>query len=92
MNIRSRNLNKSKSGKLAPEELLSSSNMPKTSSRFEQNFGLFDSVFHEVSDAIIIIAYDNNGYPSIEDINHQFEIITDHELDGIYGKSIFFFL
>ena len=92
MNIRSRNLNKSKSGKLAPEELLSSSNMPKTSSRFEQNFGLFDSVFHEVSDAIIIIAYDNNGYPSIEDINHQFEIITDHELDGIYGKSIFDFL
>jgi signal transduction histidine kinase len=92
MNIRANDLKTSNSGKIAPSQIFPSTNMPKNSSRFEQDFGLFDSVFHEVSDAIIIIASDINGCPIIEDVNHQFEVITDHELSEIHGNNLFNFL
>ncbi len=62
-------------------------------SRFETEFGLFDSVFHEVSNAIAIISHEHeNQPPEILDINHHFELITGYRFDEIRGRSLYDFL
>ncbi|NOZ43166.1 MAG: PAS domain-containing sensor histidine kinase [Alphaproteobacteria bacterium] len=59
----------------------------------EKEFGLFNSVFHEVSNAIAIISRDRDDqFPVILDINHHFELITGYPLDEIYGRSLYDFL
>lgn len=62
-------------------------------SRHEKEFGLFDSVFHEVSNAIAIISRDpDNHAPVILDINHHFELVTGFHLDELQGRSLYDFL
>ena len=62
-------------------------------SRREEEFGLFNSVFHEVSTAIAIISRQkDNQPPLILDINHHFELVTGYQLDEIYGRSLYDFL
>ncbi|VAV89396.1 hypothetical protein MNBD_ALPHA01-2020 [hydrothermal vent metagenome] len=64
-----------------------------TASRFEAEFGLFDSVFHEVSNAIAIISYEDKSHPpEILDINHHFELVTGYRFDEIQGRSLYDFL
>ena len=64
-----------------------------TPSRHKKEFGLFDSVFHEVNNAIAIISRERENHPPvILDINHHFELITGHQLDEIYGRSLYDFL
>jgi len=64
-----------------------------TSSRHEKEFGLFDSVFHEVSNAIAIISRQQENQPPVFlDINHHFELVTGYQLDEIYGRSLYDFL
>tara|TARA_R110002073_G_scaffold166553_3_gene323214 strand:- start:799 stop:1974 length:1176 start_codon:yes stop_codon:yes gene_type:complete len=64
-----------------------------TGSRYEQEFGLFDSVFHEVSNAIVIIARDSESQsPVISDVNHHFELVTGHTLEHIRSKNLYDFL
>lgn len=59
----------------------------------EKEFGLFDSVFHEVSNAIAIISREQeNQPPVILDINHHFELVTGYQLNEIYGRSLYDFL
>ena len=59
----------------------------------EKEFGLFDSVFHEVSTAIAIISREpDNHSPVIRDINHHFELITEYQLDEISGHSLYDFI
>ena len=58
-------------------------------SRYNREFGLFDSVFHEVSDAILIISAGDQSTPSyIEDINHQFELFTGYSLEDVRGTDL----
>tara|TARA_B100001939_G_scaffold348114_1_gene372756 strand:+ start:459 stop:1601 length:1143 start_codon:yes stop_codon:yes gene_type:complete len=58
--------------------------------RYDRNFGLFDSVFHEVRDAILIISTPTDTpHPIIEDVNHQFELITGYSLDTIKNTNLF---
>ncbi len=60
------------------------------SSRYNREFGLFDSVFHEVSDAILIISAGDQSHPShIEDINHQFELFTGYSLEDVRGTDLY---
>jgi len=64
-----------------------------SASRFEKEFGLFDSVFHEVSNAIVIISNENkNRPPEILDINHHFELITGYQFNEISGQNLYDFL
>ncbi|VAX07409.1 hypothetical protein MNBD_ALPHA03-1508 [hydrothermal vent metagenome] len=64
-----------------------------TAAGFEKDFGLFDSVFHEVSTAIIIISNTTKDLPpEIVDINHHFELITGYSSDEIQGQSLYKFL
>jgi len=59
----------------------------------EKEFGLFDSVFHEVNNAIAIISRETESQPPlICDINHHFELISGYQLDEIRGKSLYDFL
>ncbi|MBL4800667.1 MAG: PAS domain-containing sensor histidine kinase [Emcibacter sp.] len=59
----------------------------------DKEFGLFDSVFHEVSNAIAIISREkNNNSPVILDVNHHFELVTEYQLDEISGKSLYDFI
>ena len=62
-------------------------------SHHEKEFGLFDSVFHEVSNAIAIISHEpDNPAPVILDINHHFELVTGYHLDELQGRSLYDFL
>ncbi len=62
-------------------------------SHHEKEFGLFDSVFHEVSNAIAIISRgQDDRSPVILDINHHFELVTGYQLDEICGRSLYDFL
>ncbi|PCI33371.1 MAG: hypothetical protein COB54_03450 [Alphaproteobacteria bacterium] len=62
-------------------------------SRHEKEFGLFDSVFHEVSNAIAIISHESDNLtPVILDINHHFELVTGYHLDELRGCSLYDFL
>ncbi len=64
-----------------------------SSEGFGKDFGLFDSVFHEVSTAIVIISYtDKDLPPEIMDINHHFELITGYNFGEIQGQSLYKFL
>ncbi len=59
----------------------------------KKEFGLFDSVFHEVSNAIAIISRDTQDHsPVITDINHHFELVTGYQLDEIFGHNLYEFL
>lgn len=62
-------------------------------SRHEKEFGLFNSVFHEVSTAIAIISRQHeNQPPVILDINHHFELVTGYQLVEVYSRSLYDFL
>lgn len=62
------------------------------SSHHEKEYGLFDSVFHEVSNAIAIISREQeNQPPVILDINHHFELVTGYQLAEICGRSLYDF-
>ncbi len=62
-------------------------------SRHEKEFGLFNSVFHEVSNAIAIISRQHDNQPPvILDINHHFELVTGYQLEEIYGQNLYDFL
>jgi len=64
-----------------------------SASRFNKEFGLFDSVFHEVSDAIAIISTKaENDDPLIEDVNQQFEIITGQKIDMVKDQNLFSYI
>ena len=59
----------------------------------EKEFGLFDSVFHEVSNAIAIISREPGSHsPVIRDVNHHFELVTEYHLDEIIGQSLYDFI
>lgn len=62
-------------------------------SRFNREFGLFDSVFHEVSDAIAIISTNKtDDEPIIEDVNQQFELITGQKIDTVKNQALFSYI
>lgn len=64
-----------------------------TASRFEENPGLFDSVFHEVSNAIAIIAHKKSGMsPVIRDVNNHFKLITGFGYEDIRGRDLYDFM
>ncbi|MCF8473061.1 MAG: PAS domain-containing sensor histidine kinase [Emcibacter sp.] len=59
----------------------------------EKEFGLFDSVFHEVSNAIAIISNEQQkNTPVIMDVNHHFELVTGYQFDDIKGRHLYDFL
>lgn len=63
------------------------------SAQQNEEFGLFNSVFHEVSNAIAIISREEkNQPPVILDVNHHFELVTGYQLDEIFGKNLYDFL
>lgn len=73
-------------GKISDPDIL-------TRSRYEKEFGLFDSVFHEVSNAIVIISRNGQGQPPIiKDVNHHFELITGYQLDEVRNQTLYNFL
>ena len=51
--------------------------------------GLFDSVFHEVNDAIaiVMVTEDNNG-PVVIDANHEFEQLTGYWVDEVTDMDL----
>jgi len=60
---------------------------------FEKDFGLFDSVFHEVSTAIVIFSNEHKDLPpEIVDVNHHFELITGYKFDEIHSQNLYSFL
>jgi len=76
----------SQSGKISDPDIL-------TGSRDEKEFGLFDSVFHEVSNAIVIISTEQKGRPPvIRDVNHHFELVTGYHLAEICNRNFYDFL
>ena len=63
-----------------------------TSSHVEE-FGLFDSVFHEVSNAIAIISREKEDQtPTIIDVNHHFELISGYQFNEIQGQNLYNFI
>lgn len=85
MNMTSHSLHKEESEKTSSPVL--------AGSRFAREFGLFDSVFHEVSDAIIILSFTTEAaQPVIEDVNQQFEVMTGYALDDVRTKEFLTFL
>lgn len=58
--------------------------------RYVDENGLFNVVFNEVSDAIILLSIDpQKDIPVIKDINYNFEMITGHSFNEIRNKPIF---
>jgi len=64
-----------------------------TGAHHEKEFGLFDSVFHEVSNAIAIISREQKDHaPVILDVNHHFELVTGYQLDEICHQNLYDFM
>ena len=83
MNVTAREFKTSGTDMISPSEAVDNS-------RYNREFGLFDSVFHEVSDAILIISAGDQSHPSyIEDINHQFELFTGYSLEDVRGTDLY---
>lgn len=61
--------------------------------RYVDENGLFNVVFNEVSDSIILLSIDPINYtPIINDVNYHFEMITGHSFQNIKNKPLFDFL
>ncbi|MCC3861436.1 sensor histidine kinase [Pseudemcibacter aquimaris] len=64
-----------------------------THPRYVDENGLFNVVFNEVSEAIILLSIDpEKDIPIINDINYHFEMITGHSFHSIRRKPLFDFL
>ncbi|MBT6036139.1 MAG: PAS domain-containing sensor histidine kinase [Kordiimonadaceae bacterium] len=60
--------------------------------RYIDENGLFNVVFNEVSDAIILLSIDpNKDTPVINDINYHFEMITGFSFHDVRNKPLFDF-
>lgn len=58
--------------------------------RYIDENGLFNVVFNEVSDAIILLSIDpEKDIPVINDINYHFEMVTGHSFQKISKKPLF---
>lgn len=58
--------------------------------RYVDENGLFNVVFNEVSDAIILLSIDpQKDTPIINDINYHFEMITGHSFHDVRHKPLF---
>jgi hypothetical protein len=61
--------------------------------RYVDKNGLFNVVFNEVSDSIILISIDpDSDKPVITDINYYFEMITGHAFKNLQQKPLFDYL
>ena len=54
-----------------------------------RSLGLFDSVFHEVDEAIAIIRADDPNIPRIVDVNQRFENTTGFSRSAVQNSSLF---
>ena len=54
-----------------------------------RRLGLFDSVFHEVDEAIAIIRADDPNIPRIVDVNQRFEDATGFSRSAVQNSSLF---
>ncbi len=58
--------------------------------RYIDENGLFNVVFNEVSDSIILLSIDpEEGIPVINDINYHFEMATGHTFQQLRNKPLF---
>lgn len=58
--------------------------------RYIDENGLFNVVFNEVSDAIILLSIDpDKDIPIIDDINYHFEMVTGHSFQEVRNKPLF---
>jgi len=58
--------------------------------RYIDENGLFNVVFNEVSDSIILISIDpEKDIPIISDINYHFEMVTGHSFQKLQSKPLF---
>ena len=72
-------------------EEIATSNISKHPRYIDEN-GLFNVVFNEVSDAIILLSIDpEKEIPIINDINYHFEMITGYSFDDTRNKPLFDF-
>lgn len=70
---------------------ISTNNISKHPRYIDEN-GLFNVVFNEVSDAIILLSIDpGKDVPVINDINYHFELITGYSFHDIRNKPLFDF-
>ena len=61
--------------------------------RYVDENGLFNVVFNEVSDAIILLSIDpKHDIPVINDINYHFEMVTGFSFHDVRNKPLFDFL
>ncbi len=64
-----------------------------SNSSHAEEFGLFDSVFHEVSNAIAIISREKEDQtPTVIDVNHHFELISGYQFNEIQGQNLYNFI
>ena len=58
--------------------------------RYIDENGLFNVVFNEVSDSIILLSIDpEDGLPVINDVNYHFEMTTGHTFQKLRNKPLF---
>ncbi len=70
-------------------EETSATNISKHPRYIDEN-GLFNVVFNEVSDAIILLSIDpEKDIPVINDINYHFEMITGYSFHDVRNKPLF---
>ncbi|MEZ5758320.1 MAG: HAMP domain-containing sensor histidine kinase [Emcibacteraceae bacterium] len=70
----------------------SATNVSKHPRYIDEN-GLFNVVFNEVSDAIILLSIDpEKDIPIINDINYHFELVTGYSFHNVRNKPLFDFL
>ena len=72
-------------------EIATTSNISKHPRYIDEN-GLFNVVFNEVSDSIILLSIDpKKDIPIVNDINYHFEMVTGYSFDEIRNKPLFDF-